>query len=57
MKKLPIGISGLAEMVTNDDLYVGKTKPVCHLTENGKYYFLSHPRCFGKSLMNVSVLF
>ncbi|WP_100550696.1 AAA family ATPase [Caedibacter taeniospiralis] len=57
MKKLPIGISGLAEMVTNDYLYVDKTKHFYHLTENGNYYFLSRPRCFGKSLLNVSVLF
>uniref|UniRef100_UPI0013025134 AAA family ATPase n=1 Tax=Caedibacter taeniospiralis TaxID=28907 RepID=UPI0013025134 len=51
MKKLPIGISGLAEIITSDYIYVDKTKHVYRLTENGKYYFLSRPRRFGKSLL------
>ncbi len=51
MKKLPIGISGLAEIITGDYLYVDKTPHVYHLVNRGKYYFLSRPRRFGKSLL------
>ncbi len=51
MKKLPIGISGLAEIVTNDYIYIDKTQHVYKLVNNGKYYFLSRPRRFGKSLL------
>lgn len=51
MKKLPIGISGLSEIITNDYVYVDKTRHVYNLVDNGKYYFLSRPRRFGKSLL------
>jgi hypothetical protein len=50
MKKLPIGISTLQEIIEEDYLYVDKTDIAQLLIENGKYYFLSRPRRFGKSL-------
>jgi len=50
MKKLPIGISTLKEIIEENYLYVDKTKIALELIENGKYYFLSRPRRFGKSL-------
>ena len=51
MKKLPIGISTLADFITDGYVYVDKTPYVQMLTERGKYYFLSRPRRFGKSLL------
>jgi Protein of unknown function (DUF1703)./Predicted AAA-ATPase. len=51
MKKLPIGISTLADFITDGYVYVDKTPHVQMLTERGKYYFLSRPRRFGKSLL------
>ncbi|MEN9501237.1 MAG: hypothetical protein RI964_522 [Pseudomonadota bacterium] len=51
MKKLPIGISTLADFITDGYVYVDKTPYVRQLVELGKYYFLSRPRRFGKSLL------
>ncbi|WP_297890106.1 AAA family ATPase, partial [Sulfurihydrogenibium sp.] len=50
MKKLPIGIQNLKEIVTEGYYYVDKTPFVKKLQEKGKYFFLSRPRRFGKSL-------
>ncbi len=50
MKKLPIGISTLQEIIEENYLYIDKTKIALDLIERGKYYFLSRPRRFGKSL-------
>ncbi|PKK90097.1 MAG: hypothetical protein CVV64_11300 [Candidatus Wallbacteria bacterium HGW-Wallbacteria-1] len=50
MKKLPIGISTFSEIITRNCYYVDKTPFVAQLEEQGKYYFLSRPRRFGKSL-------
>ncbi len=49
-KKLPIGIHNLREIREGDYYYVDKTPFAFRLTEEGKYYFLSRPRRFGKSL-------
>ena len=51
MKKLPIGISTLADFIADGYVYVDKTPYVQMLTQTGKYYFLSRPRRFGKSLL------
>lgn len=51
MKKLPIGISTLADIINDGYVYVDKTPYVQMLTDTGKYYFLSRPRRFGKSLL------
>jgi hypothetical protein len=50
LKKLPIGISTLKDILKEDYLYVDKTALVQNLIEEGRYYFLSRPRRFGKSL-------
>ncbi len=50
MKKLPIGISSFEEIRTEGYYYVDKTHFVKKLVDEGKYYFLSRPRRFGKSL-------
>ncbi len=50
MKKLPIGIQNLKEIITEGYYYLDKTHFVKKLQEIGKYFFLSRPRRFGKSL-------
>ncbi|QFY88820.1 ATP-binding protein [Magnetovirga frankeli] len=49
-KKLPAGISNLREMREEGHYYVDKTAYAMRLVDEGKYYFLSRPRRFGKSL-------
>jgi len=49
-KKLPIGIQSFVEIRTENYYYVDKTPFVKKLVDEGKYYFLSRPRRFGKSL-------
>lgn len=49
--KYPIGIQTFEELRTENYLYVDKTRLVRKLVETGKYYFLSRPRRFGKSLL------
>ncbi|MEW6220802.1 MAG: AAA family ATPase [Thermodesulfobacteriota bacterium] len=49
-KKLPIGIQTFREIREDDCYYVDKTAFALRLAEEGKYYFLSRPRRFGKSL-------
>ena len=50
MKKLPIGISTLSQIIEGDYVYIDKTQEALELIENYKYTFLSRPRRFGKSL-------
>ena len=50
MKKLPIGIQTFSEIIEDNHVYVDKTDLALKLIEEGKYYFLSRPRRFGKSL-------
>lgn len=49
--KFPIGIQQFAELRLGGWAYVDKTALVYHLASEGKYYFLSRPRRFGKSLL------
>ncbi len=51
MQKLPIGIQNFSELRTGGYLYVDKTKDIHNLVTSGKYYFMSRPRRFGKSLL------
>ncbi|WP_214036880.1 AAA family ATPase, partial [Methanospirillum sp.] len=48
--KLPIGIQSFSEIRTSGYAYVDKTPYIASLVHEGKYYFLSRPRRFGKSL-------
>jgi hypothetical protein len=50
MRKLPIGIQSFEEIRKENYYYVDKTHFVEKLASEGKYYFLSRPRRFGKSL-------
>jgi len=49
-RQLPIGIQTFREIREGDCYYVDKTGFALRLIEQGKYYFLSRPRRFGKSL-------
>ena len=48
--KYPIGIQDFEDLRRNGYAYVDKTHFVYKLADEGKYYFLSRPRRFGKSL-------
>jgi hypothetical protein len=47
----PIGIQSFSEIRNGNYLYIDKTEYVRSLVKTGKYYFLSRPRRFGKSLL------
>jgi len=49
--KYPIGIQTFANIINEGYLYVDKTALVYKLANDSKYYFLSRPRRFGKSLL------
>ena len=49
-RKLPIGIQTFREIREDDCYYVDKTPLMHRLAAEGKHYFLSRPRRFGKSL-------
>ena len=47
----PIGIQTFSEIRQGGYVYVDKTADIYKLASTGKYYFLSRPRRFGKSLL------
>ncbi len=47
----PIGIQTFEEIIRKDLLYVDKTEYIYRMANTGKYFFLSRPRRFGKSLL------
>ena len=49
-RTLPIGIQNFREIRERNCYYVDKTGYAVRLVEQGKHYFLSRPRRFGKSL-------
>lgn len=51
MKKLGLGIQTFSEFKAKNLVYVDKTELIHKLIDDGKYYFLSRPRRFGKSLL------
>lgn len=52
VRRYPIGIQTFSEIINEGFLYIDKTAYVYRLThDNGKYFFLSRPRRFGKSLL------
>ncbi|NJL13868.1 MAG: AAA family ATPase [Microscillaceae bacterium] len=51
MQNLPIGIQEFSEIRNTNRLYIDKTAIIYELITSGKYYFLSRPRRFGKSLL------
>jgi len=50
-KRFPIGIQNLREIREDGCYYVDKTQYTVDLVRQGKYYLLSRPRRFGKSLL------
>lgn len=50
MKTLPLGYSTYKNILDNNKIYVDKTKFFYDMIDAGKFYFLSRPRRFGKSL-------
>jgi hypothetical protein len=51
LRKMPIGIQDFGDLRANGYVYVDKTAFVWKLVTEGKPYFLSRPRRFGKSLL------
>jgi len=49
--KYPIGIQTFNEIIEDGYVYVDKTALIYQLITQGKWYFLSRPRRFGKSLL------
>lgn len=50
-EKLPIGIQDFETIISDGYTYIDKTKWIYQLIDQGKSYFLSRPRRFGKSLL------
>ena len=51
LRKLPIGIQDFESLKKDGYLYVDKTEQIYRLISTGRYYFLSRPRRFGKSML------
>ena len=51
IRKLPIGVQSFEALRNENFLYVDKTEFVYRLASEGRQYFLSRPRRFGKSLL------
>ncbi|HMQ50088.1 MAG TPA: AAA family ATPase, partial [Saprospiraceae bacterium] len=49
--KYPIGIQNFRELRIGGYVYVDKTWHIYNIVNSGKYFFLSRPRRFGKSLL------
>ena len=49
--KYPIGIQDFGELRNGGYVYVDKTEHIHRIITGGKYFFLSRPRRFGKSLL------
>ena len=47
----PIGIQNFESLRKDGFLYIDKTALIYQLVQTGRYYFLSRPRRFGKSLL------
>ena len=49
--KYPVGVETFSEIIEGEYAYVDKSEVIYQLSQSGKYFFLSRPRRFGKSLM------
>ena len=49
--KYPLGVQSFESIRNDGYFYVDKTALVYQIATSGKYYFLSRPRRFGKSLL------
>lgn len=50
MKKLSTGRSSFPDLINEDCIYIDKTELLYQMINTDKFYFLSRPRHFGKSL-------
>jgi len=50
LQKLPIGDASFESIRHGSFIYIDKTRHIFKMTDEGKYYFMSRPRRFGKSL-------
>ena len=50
LQRLPIGIQDFRTIIEDGYKYIDKTRYIHQLTTSGKFFFLSRPRRFGKSL-------
>jgi hypothetical protein len=51
LRNMPIGVQDFESLRNDGYLYVDKTALVYQLATTGRYYFLSRPRRFGKSIL------
>ncbi|UAY55497.1 ATP-binding protein [Arachidicoccus terrestris] len=51
LTKYPIGIQSFREIRDGGYVYIDKTEIIHKMVDTGKYYFLSRPRRFGKTLL------
>ena len=51
LKPLPISKSDITTILTNDFLYIDKTKLIYEMVKYPASFFLSRPRRFGKSTL------
>lgn len=56
-RKLPIGIQTFENLRKGNYLYIDKTDLIYQIATNGKPYFLSRPRRFGKKLFKTALVF
>ena len=50
-KIYPIGIQNFESLRRDNYFYIDKTALIYQMVKTGRYYFLSRPRRFGKSLL------
>lgn len=50
-KKLPLNLASFPEIISENYLYIDKTRDIFNLIQKGKNFFLTRPRRFGKSLL------
>ena len=50
VKKLPLGLQDFRSIIEGNYKYIDKTTYLYQMATSGKYYFLSRPRRFGKSI-------
>ena len=55
LRELPIGEQVFETLRMDGYLYVDKTELIYRMTQKGKYFFLSRPRRFGKSLLLTTI--
>lgn len=50
LQKIPVGVADFRTIITEDYRYIDKTEYLYKMISRGKFYFLSRPRRFGKSM-------